>query len=74
MIKYYLAEDTLDKKDIDHLIDWLKTYPRLTQGPVTLEFEEKWSQWLGSKHSVFCNSGSRSSTSRRARQSSDDEV
>lgn len=58
MIQHYLAEDTIDEEDIDHLIDWLKTYPRLTQGPVTLEFEEKWSQWLGSKHSVFCNSGS----------------
>ena len=58
MIKYHLAEDTIDEKDIDHLIDWLRTYPRLTKGPVTLEFEEKWSQWLGSKHSVFCNSGS----------------
>lgn len=57
-IKYYLAEDTIDKKDINRLIAWLKTYPRLTKGKVTIEFEEKWSQWLGKKYSVNCNSGS----------------
>ena len=53
-----LVKDTIDNKDIDKLIDWLKTYPRLTKGPVTLELEEKWSNWLGRKYSVFCNSGS----------------
>ena len=53
-----LVKDTIDNKDIDQLIDWLKTYPRLTKGPVTLELEEKWSKWLGRKYSVFCNSGS----------------
>ena len=53
-----LVKDTIDNKDIDKLIDWLKTYPRLTKGKVTLELEEKWSKWLGRKYSVFCNSGS----------------
>jgi len=53
-----LVKDTIDNKDIDQLIDWLKTYPRLTKGPLTLELEEKWSKWLGVKYSVFCNSGS----------------
>lgn len=57
-IKYFLAEDTIDKKDIDQLIDWLKNYPRLTQGPLTPKFEEKWSNWVGQKHSTLCNSGS----------------
>ncbi|OGQ05057.1 MAG: hypothetical protein A2W61_02975 [Deltaproteobacteria bacterium RIFCSPLOWO2_01_44_7] len=57
-IQFYLAEDTIDKKDVDQLIDWLKTYPRLTKGKVTIEFEEKWSNWLGTKYSLFCNSGS----------------
>jgi CDP-6-deoxy-D-xylo-4-hexulose-3-dehydrase len=32
-----LVKDTIDNKDIDRLIDWLKTYPRLTKGSVTLE-------------------------------------
>jgi len=53
-----LAKDTIDNKDIDRLIDWLKTYPRLTKGKITLELEEKWSTWLDRKYSVFCNSGS----------------
>ncbi|MDP2599819.1 MAG: aminotransferase class I/II-fold pyridoxal phosphate-dependent enzyme [Deltaproteobacteria bacterium] len=57
-IRHFLAEDTIDNKDIDQLIAWLKTYPRLTKGKVTLEFEAKWSHWLGTKYSVFCNSGS----------------
>ena len=54
----YLTNDTIDNKDVDSLIEWLKTYPRLTKGPLTKEFEEKWSRWLGTKYSVYCNSGS----------------
>lgn len=57
-IKYYLAEDTIDKGDINALIEWLKTNPRLTKGKLTPEFEKKWSNWLGRKYSAFCNSGS----------------
>ena len=40
------------------LAEWIKTYPRLTKGPLTVEFEEKWSDYLGVKHSTFVNSGS----------------
>jgi len=57
-IRYHLAEDTIDNVDIDLLRGWLAGYPRLTMGPVTRQFEEKWSRWLGSEYSVFCNSGS----------------
>ncbi|MDO8526152.1 MAG: DegT/DnrJ/EryC1/StrS family aminotransferase [Deltaproteobacteria bacterium] len=57
-IQFYLAEDTIDKKDVDQLIDWLKTYPRLTKDKLTVQFQDKWSQWLGTKYSMFCNSGS----------------
>ena len=53
-----LVKDTIDEKDIDRLIEWLKTYPRLTKGAVTLEFENKFSKWLGRRYSVFVNSGS----------------
>lgn len=53
-----LVKDTINKKDIDDLIAWLKTYPKLTKGPVTYELEEKWSKIIGTKYSVFCNSGS----------------
>lgn len=57
-IKYFLAEDTIDNGDIDKLVEWLKTYPRLTKGPLTLQFEKKWSDWLGRSYSVMNNSGS----------------
>ena len=53
-----LVKDTISNNDIDKLIEWLGTYPRLTKGPLTLELEKKWSDWLGVKYSVFCNSGS----------------
>ena len=53
-----LTKDTIDKKDIDRLIRWLKKYPRLTKGPETKKIERKWSKWIGRKYSVFCNSGS----------------
>jgi|10_taG_2_1085330.scaffolds.fasta_scaffold01078_5 CDP-6-deoxy-D-xylo-4-hexulose-3-dehydrase len=56
MIK--LAEATIDNNDIDELVEWLKTYPRLTKGNLTPEFEAKWSSYLGVKHSTFVNSGS----------------
>ena len=58
MKKIDLVKDTIDNGDIDKLIDWLKTYPKLTKGPLTKEFESKWSNWLGCKYSVFVNSGS----------------
>lgn len=54
----HLVENTIDNKDIDDLIEWLKTYPRLTKGRRTLAFEKAWSEWLGCKHSVYVNSGS----------------
>ena len=53
-----LAEATNDSEDMDALADWLKTYPHLTQGPLTKEYEAKWSSYLGVKESIFVNSGS----------------
>jgi CDP-6-deoxy-D-xylo-4-hexulose-3-dehydrase len=58
MEKINLVNDTISKQDIDSLIDWLKTYPRLTKGEKTIEFEKKWSEFIGTKYSVFVNSGS----------------
>lgn len=57
-IKTPLVKDTISQEDMDALADWIKTYPRLTKGPETIEFEKEWSEWLGTKYSVFCNSGS----------------
>lgn len=53
-----LVENTINEDDVNHLIEWLKTYPRLTKGEKTIEFEKAWSKWLGCKYSVFVNSGS----------------
>ena len=57
-----LVSDTIDKTDIKALCEWLDSpgmdVPQLTKGPITPIFEEKFSNWLGTKHSVFVNSGS----------------
>ena len=53
-----LVKDTIDTKDLENLIDWLKGNPRLTKGELTLDFEKKWSNWLNVKYSIFVNSGS----------------
>ncbi|HEX3324636.1 MAG TPA: DegT/DnrJ/EryC1/StrS family aminotransferase [Solirubrobacterales bacterium] len=53
-----LARDTIDDSDVDRLIEWLKSRPRLTKGKVTVEFERDWAQAVGTEHAVFVNSGS----------------
>ena len=35
-----LVKDTINKNDINELIDWLKTEPQLTKGPLVVEFEK----------------------------------
>ena len=57
-IKYPLAKETINEKDIDDLCNWLKTYPRLTKGNLTLEVEKKWAEYIGTRFAVFNNSGS----------------
>ena len=57
-IKYPLARETINQDDIGALIDWLKTEPRLTMAELTKEFEQKWADYIGTKYSVFTNSGS----------------
>jgi CDP-6-deoxy-D-xylo-4-hexulose-3-dehydrase len=56
MIK--LVKDTISNEEIDNLCSWLKTYPRLTKGEHTDLFEEKWGEYLGTKHNLFVTSGS----------------
>ena len=57
-IKYPLAMETISDEDIDALSEWLKSYPKLTKGNLTLEFEKLWAEYIGTKYAVFCNSGS----------------
>jgi len=60
MIK--LVSDTIDKNDINALIKWLSQdeIPKLTKGNLTIELEKKWANKIGTKYSVFVNSGSSS--------------
>ena len=57
-----LVSDTIDDIDIELLIRWLrkKPTPRLTKGELTWELEEKWAKKIGTKYSVYVNSGSSS--------------
>ena len=56
--RYPLAGETISKSDIDKLRDWLASYPRLTMGELTAEFESKWAKYIATKRSIFVNSGS----------------
>ena len=60
MIK--LVSDTIDRQDINALVEWLQQepIPRLTKGELTIELEKKWAKKIGTKYSVFVNSGSSS--------------
>lgn len=50
--------DTINWKDKFSLVKHILTTSSYTQGKKVLEFEEAWSNWLGSKHSLFVTSGS----------------
>ena len=60
--KFPLANSPINNDDIDDLVKWLQTYPRLTMGKLTREFEEKWAKYIGTSKSVFVNSGSSANT------------
>jgi CDP-6-deoxy-D-xylo-4-hexulose-3-dehydrase len=53
-----LVSDTISQDDIKDLIGWLETNPKLTKGELTVELEKEWAEKMGTKYSVFVNSGS----------------
>ena len=54
-----LMQNNILRSDLDKVIEYLKQDdPKLTHGPLVLQFEKEWSEWLGVKHSVMVNSGS----------------
>ena len=53
-----LTEQTISFEELDKLAAWIKTYPRLTKGKLTSDFEAKFSPIVEQKYSVFVNSGS----------------
>jgi len=58
-INYPLMRNNITREDLNLLIKYLKQKdPMLTQSKNVESFEQKWSKWLGTKYSVFVNSGS----------------
>ena len=57
-MKHLLMQENITKNDLNEVINFLKKKPRLTASKKVLEFEKKWSKWLGVKYSLFVNSGS----------------
>jgi len=57
-LKYPLMRNNILREDLDAVIEYLKQDdPILTNGANVRAFEEEWSEWLGTKYSVFVNSG-----------------
>ena len=55
---WQLINDSITDGDKKALTDFInEPNQRFTNGPKVKEFEKKWSDWLGVKHSVFVNSG-----------------
>jgi len=55
-----LMDNNITNSDVNSLISFLKNNKKkiFTQSTKVLEFEKKWSKWLGTKYSIFVNSGS----------------
>ena len=56
--KWQLMSNNILLKDKNNLIQFIKKTNKFTNGPKVIEFEKKWSKWLGVKYSTFVNSGS----------------
>tara|TARA_Y100001968_G_scaffold193652_1_gene177606 strand:+ start:568 stop:1740 length:1173 start_codon:yes stop_codon:yes gene_type:complete len=56
--KIGLASETIPKEHLDRLSEWIKTYPRLTQGEKVVEFESLFAKYIEVNDSTFVNSGS----------------
>ena len=58
MHKITLVKDTISQNELKNLCKWLLDGNKLTKDKLTIKFEDKFSNYLGSKFSVFLNSGS----------------
>ena len=58
-INHSLMDNNFTKSDMDSVRKLIsKKNIILTQSKKVKEFEKKWSQWVGTKYSVFVSSGS----------------
>jgi CDP-6-deoxy-D-xylo-4-hexulose-3-dehydrase len=55
--KWPLINDNINQSDRQVLSDFCLSGKRFTNGEKVKEFEQIWSEWLGTKHSVMVNSG-----------------
>ena len=55
--KFPLINDNISKEDKETIAKFVLSTNRFTNGPKVKEFEERWSQWLGTKYSVMVGSG-----------------
>lgn len=53
-----LMKNTITWRDKLALISFIATSDKFTNGPRVRRFESEWSEWLGSRHSLFVSSGS----------------
>jgi len=56
--RWPLMKNTLSFMDRVKLAKFVLTSDKFTQGKKVQEFEDAWSNWIGSKHSLFVTSGS----------------
>lgn len=54
----YLSDNTITKNELEQISDWMLAGNRLTKSIETSIFEKQFSNWIGSKYSLFVNSGS----------------
>ena len=57
-MKHILMTNNITRDDNLKVANFLKTNPILTNNKKVREFEYQWNKWLGTKYSVFVNSGS----------------
>ncbi len=57
-MKIKLASNTIPNSHLESLANWVKTFPRLTKGSKTEDFEKEFSKYLGVKFTRLVNSGS----------------
>ena len=58
MSEIKLSSNTIPNNHLEDLAEWLKTFPRLTKEKLTVQFEEKFANYINVQNSIFVNSGS----------------
>lgn len=53
-----LAEQTISIDELEALSKWILKNEKLTKGPITKQFEQVFSDYIGNKFSIYVNSGS----------------